>query len=101
MNKSQSIGYLETVANAGIAPRNCSRSMFRLLRTAARIARRAGAAEDSYYGCDKKSPVCGWLFRMPVWSDIDPRSTKLQSAIEERFQIADQYANVWSLAGLE
>ena len=99
MNKSQSIGYLETVANAGIAPRNCSRSMFRLLRTAARIARRAGAAEDSYFGLEKKSPVSAWLFRMPVWSDIDPRSTKLQSAIEARFPIADPNADVWSLAG--
>lgn len=94
MNASQAIGYLETVEHAGIAPRQVSKGMFKLLRAAARIARRAGFVGET-------SPVGNWLFHRPVWSDIDPRSPQLQAAIESRFPIADPNAELWSLFGLD
>lgn len=100
METSQAIGYLETVTEAAISPRETSRAMFRLLRAAARIAKRAGVAEDSYYG-NQKSPLVAWLFSKPVWSDIDPRSPRLQAAIDARFPIADPNGNMWALFGLE
>lgn len=99
MKTSQALGYIETVTEAGITPRQCSRAMFSLLRAAARIARHAGACEDSYYG--KTSPVGAWLFRKPVWSDIDPRSPRLREAIDARFPIADPNGNMWALFGLD
>ena len=100
METTQAIGYLETVAEARITPSQTSRAMFRLIRSAARIARRAGVAEDSYYG-NQQSPLGDWLFRKPVWSDIDPRSQRLRDAIEALFPISDPNGEMWDLFGLD
>ncbi len=100
METYQAIEYLETVDAAGIKPRTTSRAMFKFLRGCARIARRNCGGMSGYYPDGHTGPqarIGQWLYRRPVWSDIDPRSIRLQNATSK---FAPQEMDIWKVFGI-
>lgn len=90
----RSMGLLQSVADAGIAPRDMGRAMFRFCRAQARQAWREFPASLGYYGAEydgARVDLASYLF--PRQGDVTPQSPRLRKILADRVSdpLGDDY----------